>query len=231
MSYRNQNRSDDNYEREDDNNYKMSREEAGRKGGRATARNRAYEDNERNYSRGRQKSNQYEEDDDDTATYSRTGHSRYELDQEDYSPYYRQNSTCGGRSRNGYSSEDEDNRRGGSRSRSNRYEDDLEDQGRQSYSRSNYDEDEGSDNRGRYSQGRSRSSRYYEEESDDHYPMSRSEAGSRGAAALHSKSSAEQRRIAHKAAETRKKNDPDAFRKMGEKGGRARRNERDRDND
>src|SRR3990167_38261 len=52
--------------------------------------------------------------------------------------------------------------------------------------------------------------------------MSVSEAGRKGAEMRHSKSPEEESAIAKKAAETRKQHDPEAFRKMGEKGGKAR---------
>lgn len=49
----------------------------------------------------------------------------------------------------------------------------------------------------------------------------RQEAGKKGAEARHDKSPEEESEIARKAAETRKE-DPDAFKKMGEKGGSSR---------
>jgi uncharacterized protein len=49
--------------------------------------------------------------------------------------------------------------------------------------------------------------------------MTRSEAGKLGAQARHSKSPEEESEIARKAAATRKQNDPEAFSKMGQKGG------------
>lgn len=51
--------------------------------------------------------------------------------------------------------------------------------------------------------------------------MSRSEAGRKGAEARHAKSPEEESRIAKKAAETRKANNPNAFREMGAKGGKS----------
>lgn len=46
-----------------------------------------------------------------------------------------------------------------------------------------------------------------------------SEAGKKGAEVRHSKSPEERSEIARRAAQTRKEHDPDAFSKMGEKGG------------
>jgi general stress protein YciG len=51
--------------------------------------------------------------------------------------------------------------------------------------------------------------------------MSRSQAGREGAKARHAKSPEEESRIAKKAAETRKANNPNAFREMGAKGGKS----------
>ncbi|KAI8917299.1 conidiation-specific protein con-10 [Powellomyces hirtus] len=47
------------------------------------------------------------------------------------------------------------------------------------------------------------------------------EIAHKGAEARHNKSPEEESAIAQKAAATRKEHDPDAFRKMGEKGGRS----------
>lgn len=47
------------------------------------------------------------------------------------------------------------------------------------------------------------------------------DTGKKGAEACHNKDDAEESAIARKAAETRKEHDPDAFRKMGQKGEQA----------
>ena len=52
------------------------------------------------------------------------------------------------------------------------------------------------------------------------HKMSRADAGRKGALARHAKSPEEESAIAKKAAETRKANNPDAFRERGAKGGR-----------
>src|SRR5262249_48673693 len=49
--------------------------------------------------------------------------------------------------------------------------------------------------------------------------MSREEAAKKAAEARHNKSHEEESAIAKKAAETRKSHDPEAFKKMGQKGG------------
>jgi general stress protein YciG len=60
--------------------------------------------------------------------------------------------------------------------------------------------------------------------------MSREEAGRKGGqAAQHNMTDEDRSRRAKEAAETRKEEDPDAFKKMGEKGGHARSGNKEED--